>query len=262
MMTLSLRAALFAGVFVLPVAATAQEIQKGPAQPLGDGAVLAFAETDAAGAVTRIGVEMTETAVASLGHDMVLVSVPLPEAARAAGYDHVALDWMPHGHAPEGLFDSPHFDVHFYMTSEAERLAIDPSDPLYMQKAGNRPDAALMPANYMPPPQVEPVPAMGEHWVDMTASIFSGQPFEAVLIYGAWDGAVTFVEPMVTRELLQSHRSVGGKVAQPERVAASVSLPGAWSVSHDPAAGLHVISIDGLVARSPDKPAVQAAASN
>ena len=206
-------AALLAGA--APFAAAAQGIEFGPELPLGEGTVRAFAETDGAGLATRIGVELTEDAVATLGHDMVFVTVPLPEAAQEAGYDHVSLDWMPHGHAPGELFGAPHFDVHFYMTTEAERLAIDPSDPLFMKKAAERPSAALMPENYAPPPVLDPIPAMGEHWLDMTDPVFAGQPFEAVLIYGAWAGAVTFVEPMVTRDLLLAHRDFGGNVASP-----------------------------------------------
>lgn len=250
-------AVLLAGA--LPLAATAQSIDYGSDMPLGAGTVRAFAETDAAGRATRIGIEMTEAAVASLGHEMVFVTVPLPEAAIEAGYDHVSLDWMPHGHEPEGMFTVPHFDVHFYMTTEAERLAIDPADPRFMEKAANRPAADLMPATYMPPPAPEPVPAMGEHWLDMNDPVLAGQPFEAVLIYGAWDGEVTFVEPMVTRDLLLSKRDFGGELAQPERVAEAVSLPGAWQVGYDAGAGVHRVSIDGLVARTPGDEAAKAA---
>ena len=25
------------------------------------------------------------------------------------------LNWNPHGHIPPGIYDRPHFDVHFYM---------------------------------------------------------------------------------------------------------------------------------------------------
>lgn len=245
----TLRAALLAGVF--PFAAAAQGIAYGPEVPLGASTVRAFAETDAAGRAVRIGVEMTETAVTSLADEMVFVTVPLPEPAVEAGYDHVSLDWMPHGHDPEGLFNVPHFDVHFYMTSEAERLAIDPSDPLFMDKAANRPSADLMPATFVPPPGPEPIPAMGEHWIDATDPVLSGQPFEAVLIYGAWDGEVTFVEPMVTREALLSRRDLGGSLDLPERVAEPVSLPTAWQVSYDAATEVYRVSIDDLVSRVP-----------
>jgi hypothetical protein len=245
----TLCAALLAGM--VPLAAAAQGIEFGPEMPLGAGTVRAFAETDSAGHATRIGIQITEEAVASVGHDMMFVTVPLPEAATAAGYDHVSFDWMPHGHAPGDLFGVPHFDVHFYMVTEAERLAIDPADPLFMEKAANRPSADLMPPNFVPPPELDPVPAMGEHWVDMTDPVFAGQPFEAVLIYGAWDGEVIFVEPMVTRDLLLSRRAFGGTLGQPARVEDPMSLPGAWSIAFDSDAGVHVVSIEALEARFP-----------
>lgn len=246
----TLLAALLASIS--PLAATAQGIEFGAEMPLGTGTVRAFAETDATGFATRIGVEMTEDAVTSLGHDMVFLTVALPEAAQLAGYDHVYLGWMPHGHAPEDLFGAPHFDVHFYTMTEADRLAIDPSDPLFMEKAANRPSADQMPPNFVPPPELDPIPAMGEHWVDVTDPVFSGQPFEAVMIYGAWDGELTFVEPMVTRDLLVSRSDFGGEVGQPHLVTQAVSLPSAWSVSFDAATGVHLISIDGLIPRFPE----------
>lgn len=256
-MNLILRAALLAGM--TPLAAAAQGIEFGPDMQLGEGTVRTFAETDAAGLATRIGIEMTEGAVATLGHDMIFVTVPLPDAAIDVGYDHVSLDWMPHGHAPGDLFGLPHFDVHFYMIPEAERLAIDPADPFFMEKAANRPSADLMPPNFVPPPELDPIPAMGEHWLDVTDPVFAGQPFEAVLIYGAWDGEVIFVEPMVTRDLLLSRRDFGGALGQPARVEEPVSLPGAWSVSYDAATDVHVVSIDALEARVPgDRAASQA----
>jgi hypothetical protein len=246
----TLRVALLAGM--APLAAAAQGIEFGPDMQLGEGTVRAFAETDAAGLATRIGIEMTEDAVGTVGHDMIFVTVPLPEAAVDAGYDHVSLDWMPHGHAPLDLVGVPHFDVHFYMIPEAERLAIDPADPLYMDKAANRPSAELVPPNFFPPPELDPIPAMGEHWVDITDPIFAGQPFEAMLIYGAWDGEVIFVEPMVTRDLLLSRHDFGGALGQPARVDEPVSLPSAWSVSFDAETGVHVVSIDALQACVPD----------
>lgn len=243
-----LAAVLLAGIAPF---ASAQGIEFGPELPLGDGAVRAFTETDGSGQATRIGLELTEAAVTSLAGDMVFLTVPLPESALAAGYDHVSLDWMPHGHPPGDLFGVPHFDVHFYMVTEAEQQAIQPSDPHFMDKAANRPAVELMPANFVPPPALEPVPAMGEHWVDSTDPVFAGQAFQAVMIYGAWDGEVIFVEPMVTRDLLTEKRGFGGKVSQPERVAEAVSLPSSWSVSFDAAAGVHRVSIDELTPRVP-----------
>ncbi|MDG4647898.1 DUF5602 domain-containing protein [Roseibacterium sp. SDUM158017] len=247
----SIRTMLLTGLALWPLTLNAQGIEFAPELPLGDGTVRAFAEVAADGTPTRIGIEMTEEAIATLGPDMVFLTVPLPDAATEAGYDHVSLDWMPHGHAPGDLFGAPHFDVHFYLLTEAERLAIDPAAPLFMEKAANRPTADLMPPNYVPPPELDPIPAMGEHWLDATDPVFSGRPFEAVMIYGAWDGALIFAEPMVTRDLLLSQRDFGGNLGQPARVAQAVALPNAWSVSFDADRRVHVVSIDALEARTP-----------
>jgi hypothetical protein len=57
---------------------------------------------------------------------------------------------------------------------------------------------------------------------------------------------------MVTRDLLLSRRYFGGDLGQPARVAGAVSLPSSWSVSFDAEAGVHVVSVDDLVARTPE----------
>lgn len=96
------------------------------------------------------------------------------------------------------MFDVPHFDVHFYMVDEAARQAIDTNDPDFWKKAMKEPDRAFMPADYMPPPESEPVPGVSVHWADVTDPVFRGEPFDEVFIYGAWDRALTFLEPMIT----------------------------------------------------------------
>lgn len=243
--------ALVAGLG-LAAAAVAGETVRGPELPFGGGTVQTWVRLDGQDRPQQIGVALSEAAVAEPGHDMVFLTVPLPEAAKAAGYDHVSLDWMPHGHPPEALFAAPHFDVHFYLTSEAERKAIDPADPLYLDKAAHEPQRALMPADYMPPPAPEPVPAMGVHWVDVTDPVITGAaPFANIFIYGAWDGEMTFLEPMITQDLLASRKTVKAEVKQPEEVAAPGWYPTRYRVDFDRKSGMHEVVLDGLVRREP-----------
>ena len=237
---------LAAALSLVPVAAFADVIA-GPEVVIGEGTAHAFVETDAAGNAIRLGVALTDTAVATAGQGMTMTMIELPETARAAGYDHAMLDWNPHGHEPAHLFDVPHFDVHFYMIEASQVDAIDPA----ADGAAKRPVPTLLPANFVPPPEAQIVPKMGEHWIDVSDPTYSGKPFDAVLIYGTYDGAVIFVEPMVTQDALLSGASFGGEIAQPEEVARPVSLPSAWSVALDPETGLHTISIDDLKARTP-----------
>lgn len=224
---------------------------RGPATPFGPGEVRAWATLDGQGRPQAVGVSFSEAAVAELGHDMIFATVPLPEAAREAGFDHLSLDWMPHGHPPMELFGSGHFDVHFYRVSEVERLAVDPADPLYLEKAAREPARELMPADYMPPPVLEPIPAMGVHWIDVTDPVMNGAPFENILIYGAWDGEVTFVEPMITRDLLASRRTVVETIKEPAAVAEPGWWPTRYRIAFDRTAGVHEVVLEGLVWREP-----------
>ena len=86
-------------------------------------------------------------------------------------YQFVELNWNPQGHEPPGIYDLPHFDFHFYTISLEKRNTIDPSDPLWAQKANNVPAAEYIPTNYIPagPPGVAPaeiaVPRLGVHWM-------------------------------------------------------------------------------------------------
>ena len=247
--------ALASGVGLV-AAASAGEIVHGPEQAFGPGTARAWVRLDGQERPQQIGLSISEAAVADTGSDVVFLTVPLPDAARAAGYDHVSLDWMPAGHDPGELFGVPHYDVHFYLMSEAERLAIDPSDSRYLEKAAHEPKRELMPADFMPPPDLQPIPAMGVHWVDVTDPVLTGAtPFEQVFIYGAWDGAVTFLEPMVTRDLLASKKHVKAEVKQAAEVAKAGWYPTRYSVSFDRKTGTHDVVLDGLVWREPGRTA-------
>jgi hypothetical protein len=132
-------------------------------------------------------------------HDLAL-SIPLPREAAATGFDHVYLTWNRFGHPPAGLFDVAHFDVHFVQIEIAARDAIEPTDPEFWTKAAREPDPALLPADYVPPPELEPVPLMGVHWTDRFDPVFQGEPFTHNFIYGAWDGEVIGWYPDVPPE--------------------------------------------------------------
>jgi hypothetical protein len=48
-------------------------------------------------------------------------TLALPKEAAPTAYNHIGIDWNPQGHEPQGIYDKPHFDFHFYM--------ITPEDP-------------------------------------------------------------------------------------------------------------------------------------
>ena len=127
-------------------------------------------------------------------------------------FDHVTLDWNPGGHEPEGLYTHPHFDFHFYLLDEETVAAIPPGVAEYEIPADLMPAGTHYASDVGPNAVRGVVPAMGEHLVSMPASMpaVPGEDGWSVYIWGAYDpdgdgaGQLTFMEPMVTVEYLQT----------------------------------------------------------
>lgn len=181
----------------------------------------------------------------------------LPEDAPAP-YRFVELDWNPQGHVPPGVYTVPHFDVHFYAISVAERNAIDPSDPDYAADASNLPTDGYVPPFYIVPgpPAAVAVPRMGVHWLDVRSPELQGllgnpgayQPFTKTFIYGSWDGRFTFYEPMVTRAYLLTHPDVVTPISVPSLYPQPGYYPTAYRVTYDAQAKEYRIALTGLAA--------------
>jgi len=135
-----------------------------------------------------------------------------PKAAAGTPFTHALLDWMPDGHEP--FFGEPHFDFHFYMTSEAERKAIPTFDQA-PAKFLNYPGEDYRAPNYIAVPGG--VPQMGVHWVDVTDPALNGGLFTETFIYGSYDGKVTFYEPMITEDFIKNNPTFERAIPQPTK---------------------------------------------
>jgi hypothetical protein len=192
---------------------------EGAPENLGDGSVHAYVKYDRGrGRLSAIGVHLDGAALENL-NDVppewpfpgVPEGVPYSEAyhldlprGNTGHFSYVGLDWNPAGHEPPGLYTHPHFDVHFYMPSEAEIAAIPPGEAAY-----DIPDE-LMPAATGYAPGRGVVPGMGEHLLSpISAPQDPGKDGWSVFIWGAYDmdgddeGRMIFMEPMVTVKYLQ-----------------------------------------------------------
>jgi hypothetical protein len=224
----------------------------GPAQTLGDGSVHASVTLEE-GVPTSIGVVFTETALSNLPtqphhgvHETVLA---LPAEAAVAPYDHVSFDWNPEGHEPPGVYDHPHFDIHFYTITSAERDGINPADTEKVERA---PMAEHIPAGYVATPGA--VPRMGVHWVDPSSPEFTPAGFSRTFIYGFWDGKMNFLEPMITTAFIESVKASDTQTArfaipQPQAFEVAGYYPSHYSVSYDDDAKTYTIALDGLERR-------------
>lgn len=233
--------------------------QYGTPTTLGDGKVRTYVVTDHRSKTPlEIGVAIDASAMASLPADPQMLHLALPPSAPAP-YDFVMFDWNPNGHPPMGVYTRPHFDFHFYTVSEAEVMAIDPSDPAFFTKGANMPTGAMIPAPYFLPPAPLSeliVPGMGIHWSDPTSPEFAGgaAAFTRTFIYGSWDGKFTFLEPMITRDFLTDIDGVVSvNIPQSANMAASFRengyYPTRYTMTYDEQAREYRVAITGLVYR-------------
>jgi hypothetical protein len=203
--------------------AVKQTVFTGPVEKFQHGKAWTWYEEDNNGNPFRLAIAIDDAAMNSLdrslpgggGHSHEnMLSLKLHSKVSNTAFMHVGLDWNPHGHEPEPIYGKPHFDFHFYMMSEAERLAIPPYQ-VDSVKFKNFPAPA-----YFPPTYINPgggVPQMGAHWIDFTSPELNGAPFTQTFIYGSYNGKVNFYEPMITEEFIKTNATFERAIPQPAK---------------------------------------------
>ncbi len=228
-------------------------IYEGTPTPMGQGAARSFVVLDADGRPATIGILLPEAALAGLPAEDPVNShgweyiLQLPPESAGMGYNHIGLDWNPHGHIPAGVYDKPHIDFHFYLIdTEARNKITAVGDDL--ARAHKAPPVEFMPSGYILPPGTE-VPKMGAHAIDPTADEFTKKAFTKTLIYGFYDGSMIFVEPMITKAYLETKPDDLVPIAVPKQYLRHGYYPTQYAVKYDQAHSEYVISLTGLVFR-------------
>lgn len=199
---------------------------KGDEVVVGNGYARSFITISHTGVPQEIGVVFTDEALSGLP----TVNTPYVlelhnKALKATPFEHIALGWSANGHPLPGSFIGPHFDVRFFMMTLEERLAIPaPPAPGFF----NFPPTGYMPSNYFPD---APAPKIGMHWTDK--SFITGVPVNHTLILGSYDGAFTFVSPIVVRTDLVSGQSFSIAYAQPQLFAVHGYYPTKYNIYID-----------------------------
>lgn len=222
------------------------------AMPLGQGEIRSYLKAAQSGRPLEIGVKFSDAALedlphhptenghcfdgnndgtidphkeCALGHHQML---PLPEEVQKLAktpFKYVMANYNPMGHMPPGIYDKPHFDFHFYLQSNEDRLKIrlGPCAQVIncedMQTALKPLPAEYAPADYVSVKSV--MGQMGDHLLDRKHSPeFNGQPFTRTWIWGVYDAKITFMEPMITVAYLQT---------QPEKDCTAYTMPQKFS---------------------------------
>lgn len=137
----------------------------------------------------------------------------IPESAQAqSGLTHFTMFWEATGHPPAAYL-TPHFDFHFYTIAPADRSAIDCSDT---SKPSALPAAYALPDVTLPTPMAQAigvstlvglcVPQMGMHSLPAT-ELADTTLFRGTMVIGYYAGRPIFIEPMITRAMLEDKRS-------------------------------------------------------
>lgn len=220
------------------------EVEWGESAAVGDGEARTFVGTDEAGDPAAVGVWFDASALSGLPDEHTETVLAFPDTAETTNFTFLLLNWNPHGHEPPGIYDLPHFDFHFYFT---------PEGPAHLDEieAGSCEDAPV-PVNVtcetferatrpVPPSQQPPdyqsfgavVPRMGDHLTDPTGLEFTGATFTHTLIWGAFDGRLTFVEPMITNALFEELASDGDEIQTPVKMPDAFPEAGPYPTRYD-----------------------------
>lgn len=226
--------------------------------PFGNGSARVYV-VQRDGEPLEVGVALSELSFTGLPADHSPGGMQMPDghhtydyvlempASNPTPYQFVLLGWNPAGHEPPGIYDKPHFDFHFYTTPLAERNAILPTDPQFAAKAARYPEGDFRPAGYNPLPGA--VPMMGAHWVDPTSPELNGQTFTKTFLYGSWDGALTFAEPMITKAFLETKPDVRTPIPTPARFRAAGNYASEYRVYWEPSTKEYRVALTELAQR-------------
>ena len=242
---------------------------------VGNGTATAFATVLPTGRPTTIGVELTAAAMDGLpttfsdcgitydldgdgtidpmtecrvGHEYM---IDFPDQDDVP-FQYVMLNFNPLGHGPPGIYEAPHFDIHFYIQDMAEVMAIRPGEcPIFTNCDDFATATIPVPEPYVAPGYADlgaVEPGMGNHLINTSAPEITGEEaFSRTFIYGAYDGAITFYEPMITREYLLAKVKNCDPIAQPEAWAEAGWYPTTYCTDYKQ--GSHRITLEDFVYR-------------
>ncbi|MFN5135562.1 MAG: hypothetical protein ACK5DG_09625 [Chitinophagaceae bacterium] len=216
----------------------------GPAVQMGDGHLRSWINiTRSNNQPLAIGIEFTGKSMQNLPQDHLnhmanAFVLSLHQKAKAVtAFDHITINWEPMGHEPAGIYNVPHFDMHFYKISVADQMMISPVP-------GPVPAPGYLPAAYVI--QGATVPQMGTHWLNPASPELppTFQPFTHTFIYGSTNGRVHFYEPMITRAFLLSGTSVNKSVPVPTKFSpVNKYYPSAYKIWKNNDNGRHYVAL-------------------
>jgi hypothetical protein len=254
----------------------------GPEVPVGSGTARMFVERTPSGEPKVLGIALTGRALSGLAKRMNTTSrcfdkngdgtiahgeclgdyqaeLAMPEGASnlRLPFRWATVNWNPEGHMPPApaVWSAPHFDFHFFIAEPSliHGIRTGPCAEFIHCEDSARATTPL-PARHAPEDYIDvgaAVAAMGNHLVDARDPELADPKlgFSHTFIYGAYDGKLIFLEPMVSHAFLSTRPQSCRPVRAPAAYAAAGYYPTSYCVRHDAASGTYRVTLEGLVYR-------------
>jgi hypothetical protein len=280
------RALLFgmtaAAIGATGAAAADTSMLQGEAQKLGNGFAQLYVELDGAGAPAALGITFDGGFLEGLPtepndwsrcfdkngngqidphecHGDYELEFALPEElAGVTPFSWVSVNWNPIGHTPPAppVWAAPHYDFHFYLMPREDVRAIRPGPCSELIDCDDFVRAQMpVPAQYVHADHIDvgaAVNDMGNHLIDSKSPELApgGPPFTHTFIFGAYDGAITFYEPMITLDFLASRPDVCVPIKQPQAFAVEGHYPTTYCIRYVPQQQMFTVSLEDFVHRT------------
>lgn len=255
----------------------------GESQPMGKGQLRTYVETDAEDKPVAIGVLFGADALDGLpphrnatsrcfdlsgngridgadeceGDLEFALSLPEEIAGREdIPFRWVGVNWNAEGHPPAS-WSVPHFDFHFYIASREEVAGIRVGPCNFFIHCDDLMAATKpVPDKYVAPDHVNvdaAVSMMGNHLIDARTPELADPPrqdFTHTWIFGAYDGHITFYEPMITLAFFRSRPDVCTAIRQPAAWERAGYYPTEYCIRYHPDDDAYTVSLEGFVERA------------
>jgi hypothetical protein len=254
----------------------------GEAQKLGNGLAQIYAELDAEGAPRVIGVSFDRAMLEGLPEmpntysrcfdknangriddphecngDYELAFALPEELARTTPFKWVSVNWNPMGHPPPAppVWAVPHLDFHFYILEREAVRQIRPGPCSELIHCDDFKRAQIpVPKEYVHADHIDvgaAVPDMGNHLIDSKSPelVTEGRIFTHTFIFGAYDGRVSFYEPMITQAYLESRPDLCAPIKQPQAWEVEGYYPTTYCIRYLPDDERYTVSLEEFVHR-------------
>jgi hypothetical protein len=257
------------------------------AKRLGDGFAQVYAELNSVGAPRVIGVSFDQGMLEGLpampntwsrcfdknengridGHgecngDYELrFALPQELAQRqVTPFSWVSVNFNPMGHPPPAppVWAVPHVDFHFYLMPEEVVAQIRPGPCSELIDCDDFERAQTpVPAQYVHADHIDvgaAVPDMGNHLIDSKSPelVAGGPAFTHTFIFGAYDGQITFYEPMITLAYLETRPDLCVPIKQPQAWETEGYYPTTYCIRYLADDERYTVSLEDFVHRTAD----------